>query len=90
MYLYFYLIITFLGIYLAEILSHSLHLGFPGGSDGEEFACSAGDTDSILVLGRSPGEGNDNPPTPVLFLGEFHGQRSLVSYSPQGRRVGPN
>ena len=58
--------------------------GFPGGSDSEEFACNAGDPDSILGLGRSPGEGNDNPPTPVLFLGEFHGQRSLVSYSPWG------
>ena len=26
-------------------------------------------------------------PTPVFLLGEFHGQRSLVAYSPQGRRV---
>ena len=47
--------------------------GFPGGSDSEEFACNAGDRDSILELERSPGEGTDNPPTPVLFLGEFHG-----------------
>ena len=31
---------------------------FPGGSNGKEFACSAGDTDSIHGLGRSPGEGN--------------------------------
>ena len=29
-------------------------------------------------------------PTPEFLPGEFHGQRSLVSYSPQGRRVGPN
>ena len=27
-------------------------------------------------------------PTPVFLLGESHGQRSLVGYSPQGRRVG--
>ena len=60
--------------------------GFPGGLDGEEFACNARDPDSILGLGRSPGGGNDNPTTLVLFLGEFHGQRSLVSYSPWGRK----
>ena len=29
--------------------------------DGKESACSAGDLGSILELGRSPGEGNDNP-----------------------------
>ena len=26
--------------------------------------------------------------TPVLLPGKFHGQRSLVDYSPWGRRVG--
>ena len=26
-------------------------------------------------------------PTPILLPGEFHGQRSLVGYSPWGRRV---
>ena len=35
--------------------------GFPGGSDGKESACSAGDEGSIPGSGRSPGEGNDNP-----------------------------
>ena len=35
--------------------------GFPGGSDDEESACSAGDLGLIPRLGRSPGEGNDNP-----------------------------
>ena len=40
-------------------LEHSLTPGLPGGSDGKEFACSAGDLGSILGLGRSPGEGND-------------------------------
>ena len=30
----------------------------PGGSDGEESACSAGDLDSIPGSGRSPGGGN--------------------------------
>ena len=32
--------------------------GFPGGSDGKEFACNAGDLGSIPGLGRSPGHGN--------------------------------
>ena len=32
--------------------------GFPGGSDGKESACSAGDLVSIPRLRRSPGEGN--------------------------------
>ena len=35
--------------------------GFPGGSDGKESACNAGDLGSIPGLGRSPGEGNGNP-----------------------------
>ena len=36
-------------------------MGFPGGSDGKESACSAGDPGSIPGSGRSPGEGNVNP-----------------------------
>ena len=35
--------------------------GFPGGSDGKESACSAGDLGLIPGWGRSPGEGNGNP-----------------------------
>ena len=45
-------------------------------------ACSAGDPGSIPGLGRSPGEGNGNPFLPR----ESHGQRSLVGYSPRGRK----
>ena len=33
-------------------------LGFLGGSDGEESACSAGDPGLVPGLGRSPGKGN--------------------------------
>ena len=36
-------------------------LGFPGGSDGKEFACNAGAPGWIPGLGRFPGEGSDNP-----------------------------
>ena len=36
-------------------------MGFPGGSDGKELACNAGDPGSIPRLGRSPGEGISYP-----------------------------
>ena len=36
-------------------------MDFPGGSDGKESACSAGDLGSIPASGTSPGEGNGNP-----------------------------
>ena len=36
-------------------------LWFPGGSDGKEPACSAGDPGSIPGSERSPGERNGNP-----------------------------
>ena len=35
--------------------------GFPDSSVGKASACNAGDLGSIPVLGRSPGEGNENP-----------------------------
>ena len=36
-------------------------LGFPGGSDGKESACSVRDSGSTPESGRSPGEGKGNP-----------------------------
>ena len=41
-------------------LSTLAYLGFPGGSDGKESACNAGDLGSIPGLGRSPGGGQGN------------------------------
>ena len=38
--------------------THTHTLGFPGGSDGKESACDAGDVGSIPGLGRSPVKGN--------------------------------
>ena len=38
------------------------HPGFPGGSDGKEFACNVGGLSSISGSGRSLGEGNGTPP----------------------------
>ena len=34
---------------------------FPGGSDGKEYVCNAGDPGSIPRSGRSTAEGNSNP-----------------------------
>ena len=42
-------------------LSSSLFLGFPGGSDGKESACNAGDPGLVPGLGRSTGEGKGYP-----------------------------
>ena len=49
---------------IIEVLKFStviMHVGFLGGSDGKEPACSAGDPGSIPGLGRSPGEENGYP-----------------------------
>ena len=75
---------------LEEPLSHPLNLtlrgflGFPGDSVVKNPPANAGDTGLILGLGRSPGEGNGYP---LVFLpGKFHGERSLVGYSPWGHK----
>ena len=61
------------------------HMVFPGGSEGKESACDAGDPGSVPGLGRAPGDRNgytlqyscwENP----------HEQRSLMGYSPRGRK----
>ena len=65
--------------------SHDLwHVAFIGGSDGKESACNAEDPGSNSGLVIPPGEGNGY--TPVFLPGEFHGQRSLVGYSPRGHK----
>ena len=46
--------------YLLNVAFYRQTMGFPGGSDSKESACSAGDRVSIPGLGRSPGEGNGN------------------------------
>ena len=56
-------------------------MSFPGGSDGKEAACNAGDLGSIPGSGRSPGKGNSNP---LLYscLENSMDQKSLEGYSP--------
>ena len=57
---------------------------FTGGSDGKESTCSAGNLDSILDWEDPLEEGWQ--PIPVFLPGISHGQRSLVGYSPWGRK----
>ena len=55
----------------------------------KESACNAGDPGSILGLRGSPGEARSSqncPATQVSLLGESHGQKSLVGYSPWGHK----
>ena len=60
---------------------------FPGGSDGKESACSAGDPGSVPGLRRSPGEGNGNPVLyPCLENSMDRIPCSLTGYSPQGHK----
>ena len=56
---------------------------FPGGSDGKESICNAGDLGSIPGLGISPGGGHGNP-LQYSCPENPYGHRSLVGYSPQG------
>ena len=57
----------------------------PSGSDGKESTCNVGDLGLIPGLGRSPGGGHGNP-LQYSCLENPHTQRSLVGYSPWGRK----
>ena len=75
--------------YLPKVLNSkklSIIRGFPGGSDSKESTCNLGDPGSIPGLERYSGEGNGYPLHPVFLPGEFHGQKSLVGYSPWGHK----
>ena len=66
-------------------LKKKLRKQFPGGSDGKESACNAGDLGLIPVLERSPGGGHGNP-VQYSSLENPHGQRSQADYSPWSRK----
>ena len=59
--------------------------GFPGGSEGKDFAYNAGDLDLIPGSGRSPGGGYGDP-LRYSCLENPRGQRSLEGYSLWGRK----
>ena len=60
-------------------------LDFPSGSDGKASAYNVGDLGSIPWVKKIPWRKKWQP-TPALLLGKSHGLRSLVGYSPQGRK----
>ena len=64
----------------------SINVGFPGGSDGKESACSAGDPGLIPESGRSPGEGNGNP-LQYSCLENPMDREAWWVYSPWGHQV---
>ena len=69
-----------------SILIHSLWQGFSGGSVVKNPIANMGDTEATALIpgwGRSPGEGNSNPPQ-YSCLEKFHGHRSLAGCSPWG------
>ena len=64
-------------------------MGFPGSSAGKESACNVEDMGSRPGfdpwVGKIPWR-RAWQPSPVFLHAEFHGQRSLVGYSPQGHK----
>ena len=60
-------------------------MGFLGGSDGKESACSVEDLGLTPGLERSSEGGHGNP-LKNSCLENPHGQRSLVGYSPRGHK----
>ena len=67
------------------LLLYPLIPNFPGGSDGKEAACHAGDLGSTPGLGRSPGAGNGYPLQYSCMENSKDG--SLVGYSSWSHRV---
>ena len=59
--------------------------GFHDGSDGKESACNVGRSRFDPWVGKIP-QRRAWQPTPVFLPGEFHGQRSLMGYSPWGHK----
>ena len=57
----------------------------PGGSAGKESACQCRRLGFYPWVGKIPWRRKWQP-TPVSLPGKFHGQRSLVAYSPWGRK----
>ena len=69
--------------------SYPLDRDIPGGSDGKESACNAGDTDSIPESGRSPGERSGNP-LEYFCMVNFMDRRAWRATVNGSQRVGCN
>ena len=69
----------------AVFLFVTRNFGFPGGSDGKESACQWRRPEFNPWVEKIPWR-REWQPTPVFVPGEFHGQTSLVGYSPWGHK----
>ena len=71
---------------LASLIS--LHQVFPGGTSGKELTCQCRGhkTCEFNPWVRKIPWRRARQLTPVFLPGESHGQRSLMGYSPQGRK----
>ena len=59
----------------------------PDGSSGKEPACQRGRQEALVQsLGWEGPRRRVWQPSPVFSPGEFHGQRSLAGYNPQGHQ----
>ena len=58
-------------------------MSFPGGSVVKKLLANVGDAGDMGSISES-GRRRAWQPTPVFLPGEYHGQRSLVGYSPWG------
>ena len=67
------------------MLWYFIFKGFPGGSDGKESACIAGDPGSVPWVGKNPWRRKWQP-IPMFVPGKSHGQRSLEGYHPWGHK----
>ena len=81
-FLYFFFFWDLLGVnhFLKSLLNM---LGFPGGSDGKSICLQCRRSGFNPWVGKTPWRRKWQP-TSVLLPGKFHGQRSLVGYSPRG------
>ena len=77
------MIVTCRKQYMPNYISANIG-GFPGGSDGKESACSAGNPGSVPGSGRVHWR-REWQPTPVFLPREFP-ERSLVGYSLWGHQ----
>ena len=60
-------------------------MGLPWGLSGKESACQCSRCRFSPWIGKMPWKRKWQP-TPVLLPGKCHGQKSLVGYSPWGRK----
>ena len=66
-------------------LRSSVYAGFPADTMVKKSFANVGNAGLIPGGGKTPRRRKWQP-TPVFLTGKFHGQRSLVGYSPWGRK----